>query len=391
MDIKKIAFFLAFFGLFWGAAGSANAADESRYLIKSNSTFWKNSFGIRHQFDGAFTADLSELELKMAKLFGLKIEPIKKLFILADAVLGDKTALKPASSLKSIDSIPWGIEFLYDNPLIDLTSGGKGVKVAVLDTGVLKTHPDLNSRISVCKDFLGSKEITDKKCDDENGHGTHVAGIIAADAGPELKGLYGVAPQANLLIYRVCDEDGSCWADDVAVAVKTAADDGANIINISLGTENDVELLKEAIDYAVGKNILIIAAAGNDGPDDGTLDFPAGYQSVIAVGAMDIGFNVPTWSSRGKNSKTKNGSIQEGDIEFVAPGINIESASNDGNYIFLSGTSLAAPHISGLAAKLWQFDSDNPDANIRAVLKRLTIDTEAVGEDNASGYGFPRL
>ena len=107
-----------------------------------------------------------------------------------------------------------------------------------------------------------------------------------------------------------------------------------------------------AIDYAVDNGLLVVAAAGNDGPELGSIDYPGAYVKVIAVGAIDSNENVPDWSSRGINDGDY--IIEEKEVEFGAPGVNIESTYNDGCYEYMSGTSMATPHVSGLAAKLWQ-------------------------------------
>ncbi len=406
MNTKKIAFFLAF-SLVLGTSSLAHAATEdTRYLVKSNSGFWKKSFGIRHEFSEGFTTDLNDWQLKVAKVFGVEVTPVTKVFILPETAAAETTVDTQGTDIKGkptptpirpvpSDQVPWGIEAIYSNNLtLVKTSGGAGVNVAVLDTGVFKDHSDLKSRVTQCKDFTTTKpSVTDGKCDDKNGHGTHVAGTIAADGGSDGKGIYGVAPEANLFAYKVCGANGSCWADDIADAIRTATDKGANIINLSLGSDFESSLIKNAITYAVGKHVLIIAAAGNDGPDLGSIDYPGANPSVISVGAFDVDHSIAAWSSRGINSKTTPYVVEEGDIEFAAPGVNIESTSKDGGYIILSGTSMATPHISGLAAKLWQKDSVDVDSATatRELLHKFSENLLPPGDDDASGFGFPHL
>lgn len=410
MIINKLAFLLVF-SLILGVSGVAyGAIDDTRYLVKSGSGFWKKSFGVRHQFDEGFTTDLSDWQLRVAKVFGVEIVPVKKLYILPELaiaesvenvdVLGNvpqrrKPTPEPSPSVRPApsDQLPWGIEAIYGNdPLLIETSGGTGVNVAVLDTGVFKDHLDLKNRVSQCKDFTSMKQpVTDGKCDDKNGHGTHVAGTIAADGGDDGLGIYGVAPEANLYAYKVCGTNGSCWSDDIAVAIRTAADNGANVINMSLGSDSESSLIKNAITYAVSKNVLVIAAAGNDGPEPGSIDYPGANPNVVAVGAFDVNLDIADWSSRGINSTTASTSIDYGDIEFAAPGVIVESTWKDGEYVILSGTSMATPHVAGLAAKLWNSTAPDPDSAVRNLLRTFSQDLGPIGEDDASGFGFPHL
>lgn len=393
MNTNKTAYLLAFVLLF-GVAFSVSAAEDNRYLIKSTSGVWKKYFGIRHSFDNGFTADLSDFQLRFAKIFGLEIEPIKKLYVLPSA----EAAARPAKGggknqrILPIDQVPWGIKMVYDDQFLAKPSGGDGVNVAVLDTGVLKTHPDLKSRIKDCKDFSSPRSpLVDGKCEDKNGHGTHVAGIIAADGGSDGLGIYGVAPAVNLYAYQVCSTSGSCWADDIAVAVRIAADNGANIVNLSLGSDSASQLIYDSVVYAAGKNVLVVAAAGNDGPYTGSIDYPAANNETVGVGALDVNAVVSDWSSRGRNSETEAYVVQDGDIEFAAPGVSVESTWKDGGYAILSGTSMAAPHVSGLAAKLWQKDSLAPAAATRDILHKFSIDLLPLGDDDDSGWGLPTL
>ena len=399
MITKKIAYLLLFLLIF--SFSFVNAAEEdSRYLIKSYSGFWKKSFGVRNEFSEGFTADLSDWQIRVARVFGVELVPVKKLYVLPEsfAAVGgnaqsdkDKNAdlegkTKPSASPRPLPSsqLPWGIKSVYGNdPLLVRTSGG---------AGVLKSHPDLKSRIFQCKDFTNPrKPIIDGQCDDKNGHGTHVAGIIAADGGFDKKGIYGVAPEASLFTYRVCGANGSCWSDDIAVAIRHAADNNANVINMSLGSDSESSLIRDAIGYAADKNVLVIAAAGNDGPYIGSIDYPGANPNVAAIGAFDVSTDIAEWSSRGVNSTTTPYVSEEQDIEFAAPGVNIESTWKDGSYVVLSGTSMASPHMAGLAAKLWQKSALDPDSATRDLLRQFSQDLLPVGDDDASGWGFSHL
>lgn len=392
MNTKKTLYLLVILLFLLAAHFSYAASDNTRYFVKSTSGLWKKSFGARHNFDNGFTADLSDFQLRVAKIFGVEVEPVRKLNVLPDLSQALITSGKmQVQRIKPTEQVPWGIQALYNNPLLIKPSGGAGVNVAILDTGILKIHPDLKNRIKGCKDFSGVALVVDGKCDDKNGHGTHVAGIIAADGGADGLGIYGVVPEANLFAYKVCSNNGTCWADDIAVALRTAADNGANIVNMSLGSDAPSQLITDATNYAVLKKVLVVAAAGNDGPYQGSIDYPGADPNIIAVGATDVNIAIPDWSSRGINSITTPYIVEEQDIELAAPGVNVESTWKDGGYAILSGTSMASPHVAGLAAKLWQKDTPNPAETVRNTLHKLTTDLLPIGDDDSSGFGFPHL
>ncbi len=395
-----LSILLAFF--LYASFVFAAPTEGPRYFIKTTNPFWHKSFGVRHNFDNGFTADLSGIQLTLAKIFGVEVEPVEQLHVLPEAVTEstkpDGITAKPSktTSIRVVPSnqTPWGIETIYNDSAIASTSGGGGVNVAVLDTGVLKTHPDLKNRVKQCKDFTNLRvPVKDGVCDDKHGHGTHVSGIILADAGADKLGVYGVAPEAGLFSYKVCGNDGSCWADDIAIAIKTAANNNANIINLSLGANSDNSLIRNAIDYAVPKDVLVVAAGGNDGPDPASIDYPAANFKVVGVGAIDVSILVPDWSSRGINSSTSFYIVEERDMEFGAPGVNVESTWKNGGYAILSGTSMASPHIAGLAAKLWQatvLEGTKAQAT-RDLLHQLAKDIWTAGDDDATGFGLPQV
>ncbi len=376
----------------------ANAAGGGRYLVKSDSQFWKNAFNARNDFGHGFTADLNDWQLRFAKLLGVEVEPVTILQVLPegeginveDVDVKGKSTL--ATRLRPSDQTPWGIEYIYGNRSLTSTSGGKGVVVAVVDTGVNTAHPDLKSRVVKCKDFTNFRNpVVDGKCEDKNGHGTHVAGIIAADGGADGLGIFGMAPEASLFAFKVCSLSGSCYADDVAMGIKVAVDGGANIINLSLGSDKFSGLISEAVNYAVAKGVLVVAAAGNDGPYLASIDYPAAQKEVLAVGAFNFEYIIPNWSSRGINSATIPWVVEDQDVEFTAPGVNIESTWKGGGYAVLSGTSMASPFVAGLAAKDWpQMASiSDPAGWVRDLLHTKSVDFLPPGDDDASGFGLP--
>lgn len=375
------------------AAEPATLTGEGRYFVSSESAIIQKLFGARHVFAGGFTADLTRGELwTLEKIFKLSVRDIPAYNIAAaeDTTSGDlalfhTSPTEPKEPLVIRRSAPfepvsWGVKLLYGETAIPPTSGGSGVKVALLDTGVQKDHPDLERRVSDCVDFTRSSVVT-KTCEDKNGHGTHLAGIIAADGGG---GFWGVASEAELAAYRVCNNEGLCWADDVAVAISYAVEQGANIVVLGFGGSAKSEIIESALARAEKGNVLVVAPAGSgEGGEENPVQFPAARPETIAVGAIDQALVVPAWSARGTNDGDF--IIEENEIEFVAPGVDIESTWPEKEYQTLSGSSQAAAFVGGLAAKLW----DGSATSTRALLQRSAIDIEPTGDDPASGFGVP--
>lgn len=406
MSIYKKAYFASLLGaLLLLAPVSYASADGGRFFVKATSGFLKNAIGARNEFKDGFTADLSDFQIGFLKLFRVDLEPVAELHILPDEVMNDfsQPLPTPTPKFKAIrnkkgtivrylpsDQTPWGIETAYQDLGVAKTFGGAGVKVAVLDSGVNVNHPDLKNRIAGCKDFTNFRfPVVNNQCDDKNGHGTHVAGIIAADSGSDGIGVYGIAPAASILAYKVCSDTGSCYADDIAIGLKTAVNDGVQVVNMSFGTDVDVPLIADAVNYAAEKGVLMVAAAGNDGPYPDSIDYPSAYKQVIAVGALNRTLSITGWSSRGDNSTSIPFVVDDKDIEFASPGENIESTWKNGGYAILSGTSMASPFVAGFAAKFWKFGSSSPAIATRDYLHTLAKDLSPIGDDNDSGFGLP--
>lgn len=364
MKLKLVILFALLSLLLAGIAAAESV--KWRYLVKSDSESLGKLLGEKHRFRQGFTADLNAAEVAALKTAGVEVEevPLRQL-----SGRPAPTACNPSASL------PWGVQ------MVNGGSGGSGVKVAVLDTGVKKDHPDLAANIFLCKDAT-KRGITDG-CKDSNGHGTHVAGTIAANG--KIK---GVAPDAKLIIVKVCGSSG-CWLDDIADGMRYAADNGANVISMSLGGDSDHPLERDAVSYAVSKGVLVVAAAGNDGPALGSIDYPGANVDVVAVAALDSSNRVADFSSRGINDGDY--AKEEREIEFAAPGVSVESTYKDGCYAVMSGTSMATPHVSGMAAKLWQGSAALTRAYLKSVAEDVTLGLEAsAGDDPASGFGLPK-
>ncbi len=340
------------------------------YLMPSGFTS-RPDVEFRHSFKKGFSAKVGPRALKeLSKMDGITISDVPMLY---PSVPADQT--------------PYGMEQIYDDPNITATSGGAGITIAHLDTGVFTGHPDLAGRIVGC---LDATQGLAPGCTDNDGHGTHTAGTAVADGG-DGTGVFGVAPEAGLFVIKVCSDVG-CAADDVAAAIDFIGSNGfAHIVTMSFGGNSSIGLISDAI--ATYPEILFVAASGNDGPSGGSIDFPARDVNVVAVGAIDASLRVPTFSSRGLDDGDDS-LVSDGELEFVAAGVTVLSTFNDGGYRFGTGTSMSTPHIAGLAAREWQDDAASTRLHLRAGAQDIL---SAVGGgvtpgfDPASGYGLPHV
>lgn len=239
---------------------------------------------------------------------------------------------------------------------------GNGVIIAVIDTGVDYTHPDLGGCLGMQCRVIGGYDVVDGDNDpfDEHGHGTHVAGIAA---GSGLSN--GVAQQAKILAYRALDENGSGSTADVIDAIGRAVEDGAHIINLSLGDANGLPGSPQnlAVREAVRRGVLVVAAAGNSGPRWGTIGSPGSEDLALTVGALTDDDKPALFSSRGP---VRESFALKPDIS--APGVGILSAMPGGGHVRLNGTSMATPHVAGLAALMKE---RMPDADVLEIRSQL--------------------
>ena len=249
---------------------TSNQEEPYRVLIQgpaSEKAKAKISFGVRWDFESkGFTTTVNAHQYQaLLNNKNLTIERLPEL----QFVTTPKLAAKPGGTTASgpSDQTPWGIQAIYNDSAIANTSGGSGIKVAVLDTGVNVNHVDLTSNVEQCKDFSQTKvSLVEGSCADGNGHGTHVSGTVLANGGSNGQGIYGVAPDAKLWSYKVLNNRGSGYSDDIAAAIRKVADEAARtgskvIISMSLGSSTKDSLISSAVDYAYGKGVLVVAAA----------------------------------------------------------------------------------------------------------------------------------
>ncbi len=258
------------------------------------------------------------------------------------------------------DQIDWGIVKIEVPPVWETTKAD-GVSVAIIDTGIDYNHPNLRNR------YIGGYDFVNDNDDpfDDHGHGTHVAGIVAAEV---YSGEFqGGAPQALLYAVKALGADGTGYVSDVVNGVDWAIDQNAQVINFSLGTTHNSQALENKLIEAQSQGIILVAAAGNT--NGGSLLYPAAYSSVIAVSATDANDQFASFSSVG--------------AELAAPGVAITSTVPGDQFATWSGTSMAAPHVSASAALMLA----NNQPNIRSQLQETALDLGDPGHDIYYGYG----
>ncbi len=260
----------------------------------------------------------------------------------------------------------WGLPRIGAPTAWDRVPGGAGVRVAVLDTGIAN-HPDLSGRVILAQDFTGSPYGST----DRHGHGTHVAGTVAANANNGV-GVVGVAYSASLLNAKVLGDSGSGSFSSVANGIVWAADNGAKVISMSLGANLDCPgVIQDAVSYAWSRGAVIVAAAGNDGMNDAHT--PANCANVVPVGAVNSNDGRPAFSNYGPA------------VPISAPGDVILSTSKDGDYVAMSGTSMSTPHAAGVAALIW---ASSYGTGNQAVVNRLFSTADRIaGTGNLWVYG----
>ncbi|MFH5798716.1 S8 family peptidase [Haladaptatus sp. CMAA 1911] len=269
------------------------------------------------------------------------------------------------------EDLPWGIdrvdaEVAHSNGYL-----GAGADVAIIDTGIDSDHPDL-------QDYLGAGayavSCSSGECqqgwDDDNGHGTHCAGIAAAN--DNAQGVVGVGPNITLHAVKVLNSQGGGSMSDIAAGVEYVADQGWDVGSMSLGGSTGSATLRDACQYAVNNGVFVVAAAGNSGPCTDCVGYPAAYPEVMAVGSTNSSDGLSYFSSTGP------------EVEIAAPGSSIYSTYPDEAYDTHSGTSMACPHVAGAAGQLMAQGYSNSGAR-----SQLTNTAEDIGlASNESGSGL---
>lgn len=278
------------------------------------------------------------------------------------------------NSEKTGQALPWGVDSIDAEKVFPFVSAGS-IKVCAIDTGVDTSHPDLKGNIKGGYNAINPKN----SFKDDNGHGTHVAGIIAAV--DNSIGVVGVAPQADIYAVKALNSNGTGYVSDIIEGLDWAVNNKMDVVNMSFGVSTDNQSLHDAISIAYEAGIVLVAASGNN--PESTVAYPAAYPEVISVTALDSNNNIAPFASRGK-------------VDIAAPGVDIYSTYKGSTYKSLSGTSMAAPHVAGVAALLLSVPSKcDTDSNgictpeeVRKRLEITSIDLGAPGMDSIYGSGL---
>jgi subtilisin family serine protease len=283
---------------------------------------------------------------------------------------------KAAGATRPAEVLPWGIDKIDAELVWPGGNEADPVKVGIIDTGISNKHPDLLANVKGGVNTINPL----KSWNDDNGHGSHVAGIVAALNNSV--GVVGAGPAADLYAIKVLNSSGSGYLSDVIEGIDWAIANKMQVINMSLGTVSDVPSLHDAVKAAKNVGIVVVAAAGNSG---GSVNYPAAYEEVIAVSAIDQNNMIASFSSRGP------------EVDLAAPGVSIYSTYKGTGYATLSGTSMAAPHVAGSAALVLNTPVGAYDVNangkwdpdeVQKKLQDRAIDLGDTGFDSLYGWGL---
>lgn len=279
------------------------------------------------------------------------------------------TTLSNGNNLKNIEKeqiVPWGIKRINASVFWSKDITGKNVNIAIMDSGINYSHPDFVGKIKKGFNAINSNQDSN----DDYGHGTLVTGVIFAQHNNF--GIVGIAPDANIYPVKVLNNAGEGDISNIVRGIEWCIFHNIDIINMSFAITSDKLELRKAIQKALDANIIIVASGMNSFGND--VGFPAKYPGVISVTSIDKKYRLSETSPRGK-------------IDFSAPGVDILSTSNENGYKIFSGTSLAAPHITGIIALLLQNDP-NLKREIYTELTKYLKDLGSKGKDNLFGEGI---
>lgn len=263
----------------------------------------------------------------------------------------------------------WNLPVIHTEAGWDITRGDEHIIIAVVDSGVDLNHPDLRRRLTNGYNVLENNDFPD----DDNGHGTHVAGIIASETNNR-EGVAGITWYNKIMPVKAMSAEGYGTTFDVAKGIIWAVDHGADVINLSLGNYQPSSLLKESVDYAYDHNVVLIAAAGNENTSQPS--YPAVYPEVLSVAAV---------SYTGQRAPFSN---YVDYIDVTAPGVQISSTYFNQQYAALSGTSMASPHAAGLAGLLLSANPDLTNREVIDIIKNTAYDLGIPGADSDFGSGL---
>lgn len=259
-----------------------------------------------------------------------------------------------------VENTPWGITRIN---LAGVDRTGRGVKVGVLDTGVDSSHPDIGRNVKGGMDMISGTA----SARDDNGHGTHVSGTIAALRNGI--GVVGVAPDASVYSVKVLDSRGSGKLSSLVQGMEWCVSQEIKVVNLSLSASKENQTFRDVVLSARRAGITMVCAAGNSGPSPNSVGYPARYIETIAVAAVDDHDSVPNFSSRGR------------EIAVSAPGVDVLSTWPGRRYRKSSGTSMAAPHVTGAVALMLEADPSLTPSEVKSILQSTSVPLSGAGPD----------
>lgn len=272
-----------------------------------------------------------------------------------------RTAFSPNDPLHANQ---WALEKMSAYPGWDLGQGSSSIKIAIIDTGVDLDHPDLSAKIVPGFDFVNNDSVAD----DDHGHGTHCAGIAAASTNNGV-GVAGIGFSCSIMPIKVLSASGAGSTSNVANGIIWAVDNGAKVVSLSLGGGAPSFTLESAVDYAWNNGVVVVAAAGNDGST--AMMYPGAYTNAIAVGSTNSDDSRSSFSNYGPW------------VDVAAPGSGILNTTMGGSYGYMSGTSMATPHVAGLAGLLW--DKLGTSTNVSMIRNKIETTSNNIGSWVAFG------
>ncbi|MGM7634706.1 S8 family peptidase [Bacillus sp. Hm123] len=286
---------------------------------------------------------------------------------------------------KSGQIIPYGYKMIGADKRVPSTLSGKGVKIGIIDSGVDTKHPDLRIAGGACMMRIIDIRGCSNSYNDDAGHGTHVAGVIGAKNNSI--GVVGVAPQAQLYSIKVLDKRGIGTTSTIMAGIEWAIERDIDVLNISITAPRYDEALERMVKQAYDRGVIIVAAAGNEGPpwagDQSSVQYPARFDEVMAVSSIDNKKQIGELSSIGS------------EVELAAPGENIYSTVPTSLYVSgyetMSGTSMAAPYVTGLIALYKEKYPEMTNRQIRMLLQKNAMDLGGKGRDIYYGYGLAQI
>lgn len=366
-------------------AASTNTTTSPKIIVKgrSVSNYVPGELIVKYKsdttLDGAVKKRNGKIEKKNRKLKIAKVKvsnPSKLQAELDSLKMDPNVEYVEPNTVYKLDYLPndpsinsqWGLGAIKASQAWDTTTGSSSINIAVLDTGVDLDHPDLAAHL-----VTGYNAITaTTNANDDHGHGTHVAGIAAGiiDNG---KGTAGVAGNCSIIPVKVLGSTGSGSSSDIIEGIIWAADNGAKVINMSLGGTDYSQAYQDAVNYATNKGVLVIAAKGNS--NTSAPHYPADLNNVVSVSAVDENYQKASFSNYGS-------------VDIAAPGTNIYASTFDGSYGYKQGTSMATPFVAGLAGLIFSKDSTLTPSQVENLMKTTAVDLGTAGVDSYFGYGL---